>query len=149
MSRTWTGARTAAIALLALIATAGSTARAEDTALTDALRKVVADNVASYDREDVDATMATIAKNSPDYDVTKRELPSQFQDGHVTSPLVSFHLIGHDDEFAVGRAKIKSVSTPKSATFTDNTVDTILIFHQDGGAWKLWSGETLGVELLP
>ena len=59
MSRTWTGARTAAIALLALIATAGSTARAEDTALTDALRKVVADNVASYDREDVDATMAT------------------------------------------------------------------------------------------
>jgi len=37
-------------------------------------------------------------------------------------------------------------TTGKSATgFTDNTVDAILLFHQEGDAWKLWDETILGV----
>jgi len=143
------GARTLWVALLALLGLGVSPALAEDTALSDALRQVVVDNTAAYDREDVAATLATIAKQSPDYDPSTKELPEQFAALEVKSELVSFHLIGHDDEFAVGRAKIKTVGTPKTDAFADNTTDMIVIFHQDGGAWKLWTDEILGVELLP
>jgi hypothetical protein len=149
MSRSRTIVTTAVCALVALAAVQATPAIAEDTELTEALRKVVADNVAAYDREDVDATLATVAKSSPDYDVMKVDLPEQFQALEVKPELVSFHLIGHDDEFAVGRARIKTTATPKSATFVDNTIDTILVFHQDGGLWKLWSEDILGVEVLP
>jgi hypothetical protein len=93
--------------------------------------------------------LGSVSSRSPDYEATKGDLPGQFEALEVKAELLSFALIGHDDEFAVGRAKIKTVGTPKSANFTDNTIDSILVFHQDGGVWKLWAEEILGVELLP
>jgi hypothetical protein len=137
------------VALLALIGVGSSPALAEDAELVAALRQVVVDNVAAYDREDVAATMGTIATKSPNYDTTQTELAAQFTDLEVKPEVVGFQFVGHDDEFAVARVKIKTVATPKDAGFTDNTVDAILIFHQDGGVWKLWADEILGVELHP
>ena len=73
-------------------------------------------------------------------------LARQFEQLDVTNELVDFALIGHDDEFAVARARIKSVGKPGGG-FTDNTVDTILIFRQENAAWKLWDESILGVEI--
>lgn len=143
------GAWTGCVALLALIGVGSSPALADDAALAAALEQVVVDNAAAYDREDVAATMGTIATKSPNYDSTQADLATQFTDLELKPEVVGFQYIGHDDEFAVARAKIKTVATPKSAGFTDNTVDAILIFHQDGGVWKLWAEEVLGVELHP
>ena len=84
---------------------------------------------------------------SPDYDTTKAALTEQFADLDVTSELVDFDYVGHDDEFAVARVKMKTTGKPDSG-FVGNTVDSMVIFHMEGGAWKLWSDKVLGVEIL-
>jgi len=123
-------------------------ARADDTQLADALRAVVAGNIAAYNRDDVDATMSFIDTASPDYDPTKTEIAQQFKDLETNTELVDFKYIGHDDEFAVARVKTKVIAKGGSA-FVNNVVDSIMIFHQQNGSWKLWSEKILGVQPLP
>ena len=123
-----------------------SAARADDDALTAALRQVIAGNIAAFNKEDADATMSYVDTDSPDYETTKNDLPGLFKDYDLTSELVSFNLIGHDDEFAVARVRQKTTGKTRSH-FADNTVDSIMIFHQQNGTWKLWSEDVLGVEL--
>ena len=134
------------VALLALSAFGSWAARADDDALTTALKQVVVGNTAAFNKEDVDATMSYVDTQSPDYETTKNDLPGLFKDYDLTSELVSFTLIGHDDEFAVARVKQKTTGKAQSH-FADNTVDSIMIFHQQNGSWKLWSEDVLGVEL--
>jgi hypothetical protein len=133
-------------AALVLLGFGASRALAADDPLTAALRPVLAGHLAAYDREDAAATMSFVDSKSPDYESTKAALAGQFEQLDVTNELVDFALIGHDDEFAVARARIKSVGTPGGG-FTDNTVDTILIFRQENAAWKLWDESILGVEI--
>jgi hypothetical protein len=142
--RAWTSA-VAALGL-AWLACGAMPARADDEALAAALRKVVEGNFAAYNKEDLAASMALIDTKSPDYETTKAALLSQFKDLDVTTELVSFTYIGHDDEFAVARIKAKTVGKP-SSTFANNTVDAIVLFHQENGAWKLWGEDILGVQI--
>jgi ketosteroid isomerase-like protein len=133
-------------AALVLLGFGASRTLAEDDPLAEALRRVIAGHLAAYDREDVAATMSFVDSKSPDYESTKAALAGQFEQLDVSNELVDFALIGHDDEFAVARARIKSVGKPGGG-FTDNTVDTILIFRQENAAWKLWDESILGVEI--
>jgi hypothetical protein len=116
--------------------------------LGDELRAVAAGNITSYDRKDLGGTMGYIHTRSPDYATTKAALEEQFKALDVKSELVDFQYIGHDDEFAV--ARVKSKTTGKTGPdFTNNTVDAIVIFHMESGAWKLWSQQVLGVFIEP
>jgi len=45
----------------------------------------------------------------------------------------------------VARVKTRFVAPPGSG-FNDNVADSLVAFHQDGGVWKLWSDEVLGVQ---
>lgn len=141
-ARAWT----TCVAILALLGFGAPPARADDAPLAAALRQVVEGNFAAYDRQDVDGTMRFIDTKSPDYDSTKQALADQFKDLGATTKLVGFDYIGHDDEFAVARVKAKTVGKPGTG-FSDNTVDSIMIFHQENGAWKLWGEEILGVQI--
>jgi len=116
--------------------------------LAAGLREALYANLGAFNRKDVDATMRTIDSKSPDYASTKQAIEEQFKDLDVRTEIVAFVYIGHDDEFAVARAKVKTTGKPGSG-FTDNTVDSIMIFHQESGAWKLWSEDILGVFLTP
>jgi hypothetical protein len=144
-ARTWiTGGVT--LALLCCHAPAAS-AFGTDGPLIKALRDLVAGNITAYDKKDLNATMSSIDTKSPDYESTKAALTEQFKDLDVTAQLVDFDYIGHDaNEFAVARVKTKTTGKPGSG-FTDNTVDAIVIFHQENGVWKLWSEKILGVDL--
>jgi hypothetical protein len=141
--------RMTGVALVAWLGFAAPSAQADDAALAATLRKVVEDHAAAYDQENVAAAMSSIASRSPDYETTQAALAEQFAGLDVEAKVVDFAYIGHDDEFAVARVKTKVVATPKSPEFADNTTDAIVLFHQDGGAWKLWSQHVLGVDLLP
>jgi hypothetical protein len=90
--------------------------------------------------------MSYVHSKSPDYESTQAALPAQFEELDVTTELVEFTYIGHDDEFAVARVRAKTADGPGNA-FTDNTVDVIVIFHQENGAWKLWGDEILGTAI--
>ena len=105
-------------------------------------------NLRAYDAKDADGAMRSVHTRSPEYEPTRAAMAEQFRDLAVTATLVDFRYMGHDDEFAVARVKTKLVGPPGS-DFTDNVTDSVVLFHQEGGTWKLWSDEVLGVQLDP
>lgn len=133
------------VAALALLGFGVAPAYAQ---LAPALQYAWSQNLAAYNRKNVDETMRTIDSRSPDYETTKQAIEDQFKDLDVTASLVSFDYMGHDKEFAVARVKTKTTGKPGSG-FADNVTDTIVLFHQENGTWKVWSEEILGVDILP
>ena len=119
----------------------------EDQGLAAKLRNVVQQNLAAYNREDVAGAMTFIHTKSPEYSTTQGALPGQFEVLDARAELVSFDYIGHDNEFAVARVKLKTVDQSEEP-FSANVIDTITVFHQEDGVWKYWSDHILGVELL-
>jgi hypothetical protein len=134
-----------AIAMLATLLGLAATAGAADDTLAATLRGVMEENLRAYDAEDVAGVQRTMHTRSPEYDTTGAALPEQFRDEDLSAKLVDFSYMGHDDEFAVARVKIK-VEGPPGSVFVNNTTDNLILFHQEGGIWKLWTDEVLGVD---
>jgi hypothetical protein len=128
-------------AVLLGLACAGA-ARAED-GLASALEKVSTDQIAAFNRKDVAATMSYADTKSPTYDAAKAMLTEDFKHQNLKAEQVSFQYIGHDDEFAYARVKVK-VTSPGTKDFQDNVVDTVTLFHQEGGSWKVWDAYLIG-----
>jgi hypothetical protein len=134
------------VTLLGLAVTAGA-----DDKLATTLRGVVEENVRAYDARDTDAFLRTLHPQSPGYEATKAILSDQFREGDIKVTLVDYEYIGHDDEFAVARVKMKTVAPPGSTGFQSNVTDSVVLFHRDefARAWKLWSDDIIGVEFVP
>ena len=132
--------------LVTLLGLAVTASAAEDK-LGTTLRGVVEENVRSYDARDTDAFLRTLHPQSPGYEATKAILSDQFREGDINVTLVDYKYIGHDDEFAVARVKMKTVAPPGTG-FQSNLTDSIVVFHRDefARAWKLWSDDILGVQ---
>ena len=126
---------------------AGAASAATDAELSAATKAVVESNLSGYNAENPDAAMSAVHKSSPEYASTKAALAEQFRDLDVKATLVDFDYMGHDDEFIVARVKTKLVGPPGSG-FADNVVDSLVLFHQENGVWKLWSDEVLGVDFV-
>ena len=133
--------------LLGLAVTAG----AADDKLAATLRGVVEENVRAYDARDTDAFLRTLHPQSPGFEATKAILSDQFREGDIKVTLVDYKYIGHDDEFAIARVKMKTMAPPGSTDFQSNVTDSIVLFHRDefARAWKLWSDDVLGVQFTP
>jgi hypothetical protein len=131
----------------AVLGIAGASRAAEDK-LTTTLRGVVEENVRAYDARDTDAFLRTLHPQSPGFEATKAVLSDQFREGDIKVTLVDYRYIGHDDEFAVARVKMKTVAPPGSTGFQSNVTDSVVLFHRDefARAWKLWSEDVLGVK---
>src|SRR5262245_36626009 len=138
--------RALALAAAVVAGTWAPTARADEE-LASALEKVSKEQVAAFNRKDVAATMAYAHTKSPSYDEARTTLTSQFGELDAKAEQVSFQYIGHDDEFAVARVKVK-VTASGAQGFRDNVIDTITLFHQEGGQWKVWDAYLLGGELV-
>jgi hypothetical protein len=132
--------------LTAFLGLAVGSAQADDP-LETALRQVVQQSAVSYQKEDVAGFMQYVHTKSPEYATTRDRLTKQFADLDVTATVTDFRLIGHDDEFAVARMKLKTTSTTPG--FADNVVDQLVLFHQENGVWKYWGDSEIGVEVLP
>ncbi|MDX2165460.1 MAG: hypothetical protein SF182_00285 [Deltaproteobacteria bacterium] len=143
------GLTTLAVLALLLGGARAASAFVMDGPLIQSLRQVMAGNFEAYNKKDINALVAGIDSRSPDYEATKKAAEEQFKslDG-VKTELTEFTPIGHDDEFAVARIKAKTTGKPGSG-FTDNTVDAIVLFHQENGQWKLWSEDILGITVTP
>ena len=103
------------ISALLLSMVAGAAGAGDEAGLTATLRQVVENNLAAYNRKDVSGTMQSIHTKSPDYTGTQRALPKQFDALDAQTKLVRFHYIGHDDEFAVARVKLRIVDQSERA----------------------------------
>ena len=134
-------------ALLMLAAFSDASIARADEGLSAVFRQVVEQNLEAYNREDVAGAIGFMHTKSPEYSSTQAALPVQFELLDAHTELVDFQYIGHDDEFAVARVKLKTVEQSEEP-FSANVLDTIMIFHQEGGVWKYWSNHVLGVELV-
>ena len=139
--------RTSLVLSLVLALGAGSAAAEEANPLAAALEAVVKQQIANFNAENLAGTLATIHTQSPEYQPTQEELTRQFPSENLTAALVSFQFVGHDDEFAVARVKLK-VSGPTGDPFVDNVTDTMMLFHQEKGAWRIWGDYLSGVQTL-
>ena len=126
---------------------AGTTVAGSDDGLEATFRQLVEDNLAAFNREDVSGTMRYIHTKSPEYGSTQDVLSSQFEALDARTKLIELHYMGHDDEFAVARVKLKTVNE-SDAAFEANVLDTIVLFHMEDGAWKYWSTQILGAEFV-
>jgi uncharacterized protein YfaQ (DUF2300 family) len=131
-------------ALLLALAWAPTT-HAEDP-LASALEGVSKDQIAAFNTKDVAATMALAHTKSPTYEGAKETLTEYFKDQNLQAEQVSFQYIGHDDEFAYARVKTK-VTSPGTEGFEGNQSDTVTMFHQEGGKWKVWDAYLFGTTL--
>ncbi|MEA3410617.1 MAG: hypothetical protein U9R74_03660 [Pseudomonadota bacterium] len=138
-------ARGLGLLLFSMVAVATGVEAEEE--LSAALRQVVENNLAAYNSKDVAGTMRSIHTKSPDYPAMQLALPGQFSDLDIRTELANFQYIGHDDEFAVARVKLKTVGQP-GKPFAGNVIDTIAVFYPEEGEWKYWSNLVLGVELV-
>jgi hypothetical protein len=128
----------------ALLVLGSGVARAADPLETQ-LRVVVDQSAVAYQKEDVAAFMQHVHTKSPEYQKTRERLSKQFAEMDVTATVTDFRLIGHDDEFAVARMKLRTTSTAPG--FVNNVVDQLVLFHQEKGVWKYWGDYEIGVEL--
>jgi hypothetical protein len=120
-------------------------ARADD-ALASALAQVSKGQIEAFNRADVDATMAYAHTKSPTYDTTRETIAEYFKNQKLHAEQVSFQYIGHDDEFALARVKVK-VASPGTEGFQPIVTDTVTLFHQEGGSWKIWDAYLLGGQI--
>ena len=118
-----------------------------DDALSGALEKVTQEQLAAFNRGDATAMMSYAHTKSPSYAEAQQTLTAYFKDQDMKAEQVSFHYIGHDDEFALARVKVK-VTSPGTEGFENNVADTITIFHQENGSWKVWDGYLVGGVLV-
>jgi hypothetical protein len=127
-----------------LCAIAGPAAASEDE-LDASVRGVMEEHLRAYNAEDVEAALRTIHTRSPDYETMRAAMTEQFGALGVKAELLDFRTLGHDDEFVVARTRLKLVGAPGD-DFQNNVTDNLVLFHQEGGVWKLWSDEILGGE---
>lgn len=135
-----------AIVAAALLVSVWTPASHAEDALASALEQVSKDQIAAFNRADVEATMAFAHTKSPTYDSARETITEYFKDQKLSAEQVSFQYIGHDDEFALARVKVK-VTSPGAEGFQANTVDTVTLFHQEGGSWKVWDAYLVGGQL--
>jgi len=133
------------LASLVLSMVTGMTVAGDDDGLETTFRQLTEDKLAAFNREDVSGTMRHVHTKSPEYGSTQGFLPGQFEALDARTKLVDLHYMGHDDEFAVARVKLKTVNE-SGAPFAANVMDTIAVFHLEDGVWKYWSNHILGVE---
>jgi hypothetical protein len=144
---TRTNRMVAVVATLLGVGVAVGAGAAEKNPLATTLRGVVEDHVRAYNARDAQGVLRDIHTQSPDYDSTKAAMEQQFRDEPVTAQLVDFNYMGHDNEFAVVRMKLK-IAGPPTSHFQNNVVDDVMLFHQENGTWKMWSDDVLGVEFV-
>jgi hypothetical protein len=135
----------AAASLLVLFANPLSAA--ESGGLEGALRQVVEDNVAAYNREDASRALASVHTKSPAYAAMQEVLPKQFAALDTRTQVERFTFIGYDDEFALARVQYRTVGGT-AAPFMNNLLDTIAVFHQEDGTWKYWDNYVLGARIV-
>jgi len=138
--------KTSVILATALLALAWVPATRADDALGSSLEQVSKDQIAAFNRKDVAATMSFAHTKSPTYEAAKDMLSKDFKSQDMKAEQTSFQYIGHDDEFAYARVKVK-VTAPGTEGFQDNLTDTVVLFHQEGGNWKVWDAYLVGGQL--
>ncbi len=118
-----------------------------DEDIAEEIRKVTFENLMATQAEDMNAMLATIHSEAPHYAQTKELSTMLFENYDLSYESLLFRYIGQDDEYGIVRWKFstRKVAGPE---FNDNTLDTIHVFRQENGNWKIWSVAILEIKYI-
>ncbi len=102
---------------------------------------------AAVEAEDLDKLQTMIHPQSPVAEETRQRLAKVLEGRDLDGKVIGYHFLAEDTPYAFARAQIKWTGKGKKG-FRNNITDTLYIFKQDGGQWKLWGELPLGVVLL-
>ncbi|MDE0314919.1 MAG: hypothetical protein OXM61_08455 [Candidatus Poribacteria bacterium] len=135
------------IALL-LVACLGLTvALSQDGGIAEEIEAVVMENLRATQAEDLNAMLNTIHSESPLYSQTEEMATVLFENYDVNYGLLVFRYIEQDEEYAIVRLKY-SAQKLAGPDFNDNNLDTIHVFREENGSWKIWSMAILEIEYI-
>ncbi len=112
------------------------------------LRETVDTHFQATEKADLAAVTRTIHPDSPAYEMTLKTTEQMLGVYRLKVELLDFHLIGRDGVYALARGRQKTTRLSGPAAFTDNTVDSVYVFRQDGSTWKLWQQAVLESEFV-
>jgi len=115
--------------------------------LARALKAILEENFAQTQKENVAGVLATIHEESPAADAGEAGLKDLFEKYNLQYELLSFDLIGTDDDYAIVRASQKT-TRENGAEYSDNVIDSIYLFRKSKGAWKLWHQVMLETRII-
>lgn len=118
-----------------------------DEDVAEEIRQVVLENLRATQVEDMEAMLATIHSDSPVYAQTQELATMLFENYDVSYEVQLFRYIEQDDEYAVVRLEYSSEKVA-GGEFNDNILDTIHVFRQEQGDWKIWSMAILEIEYI-
>jgi hypothetical protein len=112
-----------------------------------AIHQTFLKNLKAAQAEDLPGMMKTFHRQSPLYQWTKKKTTEIFKAYNLDYQLLSFKYISRDGEYAFARTRyrIRKISGP---AFQNKEMDTLQIFRQEKGEWKLWSQAILEVHDL-
>jgi DNA polymerase IIIc chi subunit len=116
----------------------------ENADVTTEIETLLIENLRSTEAEDINAVLATMHSEAPNYSQTQKIVNFAFETYDLKYELLLFRYIGQDDEYATARFKF---STQKVAgpDFKNNSLDTIHVFRKENDKWKIWSQATLEI----
>lgn len=118
-----------------------------DEDVAEEIRQVVFENLRATQVEDMDAMLATVHSESPLYAQTEEMATLLFENYDLTYELQVFRYIEQDGEYAIVRLEF-SAEKIAGAEFNDNILDSIHVFRQENGDWKIWSMAILEIEYI-
>ena len=109
--------------------------------LFDALRAYVD----AQNSRDAAQVAARIHSASPFHEPTRQALAQLYVNYALVCTLIDAELIGADAHYGYVRARQKTVRI-EGPSFDDNVTDSVVVFRQENGDWKVWAQAVLTVE---
>lgn len=116
-----------------------------NASIEDELKALMLANLKATQSEDKKAVFATMHSQSPAKAGTNNMLDQIFTTYDLKYSILDFKYVAADETYAYARTKqlTEKVSGP---AFNPNELESLVIFKQENGDWKLWTQAVLTIE---
>ncbi|WP_105901979.1 hypothetical protein [Vibrio gangliei] len=109
--------------------------------------EVVVDNFKALENEDIASYMDTIHNQSALYQTTENVLKLTFKAYDLKYDLKDVVLVGEDDKYAYAKVVFETHKV-RGPAFQDNQIESLIVFKQINGDWKIWAQANLELTKL-
>ncbi|MGO2497979.1 MAG: hypothetical protein ACTH6I_08135 [Vibrio litoralis] len=109
--------------------------------------EVVVDNFKALNQEDTAAYMDTVHNQSLLYQTTENLLKLTFKTYDLEYDLQNVSFVGEDEKYAYVKA-VYETRKVKGPAFQDNQMESLMVFKQINGDWKIWAQANLELTKL-
>lgn len=115
--------------------------------LQERLLETLQGYIDAQNRGDAPGVAQHMHSASPFFDATRQALAQLFVNYTLACTLVDAELIGADACYGYARVRQKTVKV-HGPSFDNNITDSLMVFRQERGEWKIWAQAMLAVEPL-